>query len=189
MPAADLFARTEKVSAAEARTKDRRSKALEQAPSFSDALATGSVSAAHADALANTTARLGAEIKDVFLGHEASLLDQARTSTPEHFARHCRNLADRISKDQGVERSEHQKRQTTLRRSIDPRTGMGRISGELDPELTERVWGAIDAEVAAMIATTGKIDGDRNRLAAVALGNLVSGGRIKRSDPRSPKQS
>jgi hypothetical protein len=176
LPAADLFARTEKVSAAEARTKDRRSKALEDAPSFSDALATGSVSAAHDDALANTTARLGDQIKDEFLGHEASLLDEARHSTPEHFARHCRSLADRISKDQGVERSEHQKRQTTLRRSINPLTGMGRISGELDPELTERIFGALDAEVAALITKPGNTAADRNHLAAIALGNLVSGG-------------
>jgi Domain of unknown function (DUF222) len=133
--AADVLTRNAGITAAEARAKDRRSKALEQAPSFSDALADGTVSAGHTDALANATARLDTESKDLFLGYEASLLNQATQSTPEEFARYCRQLNDRITKDQGIQRSQQQRRDTTLRRSICPRTGMYRINAELDPEL------------------------------------------------------
>ena len=101
--------------------------------------------------------------KQLFLEHEASLLDQATHSTPEEFARHCRQLKDRIAKDQGIERSERQRRDTTVRRSICPRTGMYRIN----------------AEIAAMITKRGDTDDrqiDRNHLAAHALGRLVAGG-------------
>ena len=176
--AADVLTRNAGISAAEARAKDRRSKALEQAPSFSDALAEGAVSSGHTDALANATARLDDASKELFLEHEASLLDQATHSTPEEFARHCRQLKDRIAKDQGIERSERQRRDTTLRRSICPRTGMYRLSGEFDPELGHRIFTSLDTEVAAMIATRHDDDRqiDRNHLAAHALGRLVAGG-------------
>ena len=181
--AADVLTRNAGISAAEAKARDRRSKALEEAASFGDALAEGVVSSAHTDALANATSRLDDATKQLFLEHEASLLDQATHSTPEEFARHCRQLKDRIAKDQGIERSERQRRDTTLRRSICPRTGMYRINAELDPELGHRIFTALDAEIAAMIATRGDTDTDhderqidRNHLAANALARLVAGG-------------
>ncbi len=175
--AAEVLARNAGISAADARAKDRRSKALEDAPSFSDALAEGVVSSGHTDALANATARLDAPAKDLFLGHEASLLDQASHSTPEEFARYCKQLKDRIAKDQGIERSERQKRDTTLRKSICPRTGMYRINAELDPELGHRIFTSLEAEIAAMITSNTELrNTDRNHLAAHALSNLVAGG-------------
>jgi hypothetical protein len=175
--AAEVLIRNAGISAAEAKAKDRRSKALEEAPSFSDALAAGAVSAGHTDALANATSRLDQPTKDLFLGHEAALLDQATHSTPEEFARHCRQLKDRIAKDQGIERSERQKRDTTLRSSICPRTGMYRINAELDPELGHQVFSSLEAEIAAMIAGNTELVGvDRNHLAAHALSHLISGG-------------
>ena len=173
---ADVLSRNAGISAAEARAKDRRSKALEQAPSFGDALAAGAVSSAHTDALANATARLDQETTALFLEHEASLLAQASHSTPEQFARHCRQLNDRIAHDQGILRSEQQKRETNLRRSICPRTGMYRINAELDPELGHRLFTNIDAEIAAIIARTEPANTDRNHLAAHALANLIAGG-------------
>ena len=100
--AADVLTRNAGISAAEAKARDRRSKALEEAASFGDALAEGVVSSAHTDALANATSRLDDATKQLFLEHEASLLDQATHSTPEEFARHCRQLKDRIAKDQGI---------------------------------------------------------------------------------------
>jgi hypothetical protein len=175
--AAEVLIRNAGISAAEAKTKNRRSKALEEAPSFSDALAAGAVSAGHTDALANATSRLDQPTKDLFLEHEAALLDQATHSTPEEFARHCRQLKDRIAKDQGIERSERQKRDTTLRSSICPRTGMYRLSGEFDPELGHQVFSSLEAEIAAMIAGNTELVGvDRNHLAAHALSHLISGG-------------
>jgi len=175
-PAVDLHTRSQGVSAAEARKKERRAKALEQAPSFGDALANGAVGAEHADALANATTSLDDDTKNAFFGHEQSLLGEARNSTPEQFRRHCRDLLDRIRRQHGVERAERQRAQTSLRRSIDARTGMYRLNAEFHPELGARIFGAIDAEVAALVAAGDDRQVDRNRVAADALGNLVSGG-------------
>ncbi|MFW2334482.1 DUF222 domain-containing protein [Ilumatobacter sp.] len=175
-PAADVLVRNEGISAAEARRRERRAKALDDAPSFGDALATGTVTAEHADALANATAKLDDAVKGAFFDREESLLDEASRLTPEKFGRHCRDLVDRITKDQGIERAERQRRQTTLSRSIDPVTGMFRLRGEFDPELGTKIWTALDAEIGAVVAEGGDRAADRNHVAAVALGNLVAGG-------------
>ena len=184
-PVADLFSRNAGVSAAEGRQKDRRSKALEDAPGFVDALTQGAVTAGHADALANATDRLDDATRSSFFDREGELLDRATTSTPEQFGRHCRDLVNRLARDEGIERAERQRRNTSLRRSIDPVTGMYRLSGELHPELGARVFTALDLEVAALAAAAADRDNgdgrddrgiDRNRLAAQALGNLIGAG-------------
>ena len=175
-PTADVLSRNQGISAAEARRRERHAKALDDAPSFGDALATGTVTAEHADALANATTKLDDAVKGTFFDHEESLLDEASRLTPEKFGRHCRGLVDRITKDQGIERAERQRRQTTLSRSIDPVTGMFRLRGEFDPELGTKIWTALDAEIGALVADGGDRTADRNHVAAVALGNLVAGG-------------
>jgi hypothetical protein len=88
-PAAAQHTRHGGVSAAEGRRKERRSKAIEQAPSFGEALATGTIGAEHVDALANATATLDDTIKTELLADEATLLADATAMTPEQFARHC----------------------------------------------------------------------------------------------------
>ena len=49
-------------SAAEGRRRERRSKTLDDAPSFADALENGRVSAEHVDALANATTGLAERV-------------------------------------------------------------------------------------------------------------------------------
>lgn len=175
MPAADELSRNQGCSAAEGRKRERRSKTLGKTTQFGDALADGTVTAEHVDALANATARLDESLTEQFFGHESDLLAKATTSTPEQFSRHCRNLATKLERDEGLARNERQRRETCLSRTID-RDGMYALRGRFHPELGERIWKAIDHEVAAMVAQTGDREADRNRLAAEALGNLVSGG-------------
>ncbi len=184
-PPADLHTRCGGVSAAEGKRKERRSRAIDDAPSFGDALATGAIGAEHVDALANATSKLDDEVRYAVLDCEADLLDDARSMTPEKFGRSCRDLVRRLERDQGLERNRRQRRDTFLSRRLNPSTGMieGRFS--LHPELGNRIFGAVDREVAAMVADgtrRGEPDFvdrtvDRRRLAAEALGNLVSGGR------------
>src|SRR5688572_12678799 len=91
-PAADLHTRDGGVSSKEAKQKERRAEALEQAPSLADKLETGDVTAAHADALADVTSRLDADTRAAFFGHEELLADDAARRTPEEFAKNCRDL-------------------------------------------------------------------------------------------------
>lgn len=183
-PAADLHTRCGGVSAAEGRRKERRSEVIDRAPSFGEALASGAIGAEHVDALANASARLDDDVRTALFDLERELLDDATLMSPERFGRACRDRARRLERDQGVERDQRQRRQTFLSRKLDLATGMveGRFS--FHPELADQVFGAVDREVAAMV-TEGERCGDpefadrtvdRNRLAAEALGRLVSAG-------------
>ncbi len=174
-PAADVLSRHQHVSAAEARRRQRRAKALSNAPKFGDGLAKGKVGAEHADALANATAKLDEAVKAEFFSGEESLLAAAAQSTPEQFARHCRQLVGRLERDQGLARHEQQRRDSRL--TIKPLPdGMHQISGIVHPELGAKLTTAIALEVDKLVAAGGDRRSDRAHLAAEALGNLVSGG-------------
>jgi len=142
MPAADELSRNQGCSAAEGRKRERRSKTLGKTSQFGDALADGSVTAEHVDALANATARLDESLAEQFFGHESDLLAKATASTPEQFSRHCRNLVTKLERDERLARNERQRRDTCLTRKID-RDGMYTIHGRFHPELGERIWKAI----------------------------------------------
>ena len=183
-PAADLHSRCGGVSAAEGKRKERRSKTIEQAPSFGEALADGAIGAEHVDALANATTKLDDETTAQLLDLEDVLLADAAAMSPEKFGRSCRDRIRRIERDQGLERNRRQRRDTFLSRKTNMATGMIEGRFALHPELANQVFNAIDAQVAANIAA-GEQSGapefvnrsfDRNRLAAEALGQLVTGG-------------
>src|SRR5262245_36012240 len=175
VPASDVLSRNGHVSAAEARRRERRAKALERAKSFGDALAAGQVSAEHADALANLTGKLDDTVKDEFFEHEATLLDRATTSSPEQFSRHCRDLITRLERDGGLARNEQQRRDTRVTRKVTP-DGMHHLNGVFHPELGAKIFKALDDEVAKLVAAGNDRSIDRTQLAAEALGNLIAAG-------------
>lgn len=78
----DLHSAVGGVSAAEGRRRERRSKTLDEAASFADALEQGRIGAEHVDALANATAGLDASVKTELLADHASLLAAATSKTP-----------------------------------------------------------------------------------------------------------
>ncbi len=183
-PAADQHTRCSGVSSAEGKRKERRSTALDEAPSFGDALAAGSIGAEHVDALANATARLDDDVKAAVLDREHELLADATRLSPEQFGRTCRDLARLLERDRGIAHSTRQRSETFLSRRVNRVTGMVEGRFAFHPELANQIFGAVDREVASMIAE-GTRHGDpdyvnrtvdRNRVAAEALGRLVAGG-------------
>lgn len=177
LPASELFARDANISKAEADKRNRRAEAIANAPSFGEALATGEVNAEHTDALANATAKIDERTRTEFFDHEAELLGKAKAMTPQEFARHCRDEIRRLEKDQGIERLERQKRETTLRTTVCSRTGMYKLSGEFDPETGHKLFKAIEDQVVARLKKDSEHDTDRGRVAAHALMDLVSAGK------------
>ena len=183
-PAADLHAKCGGVSSAEGKRKERRSKTLDEAPSFGDALASGDIGAEHVDALANATTKLDDDLKNQLFDREDDLLDDARRMTPEEFGRSCRDLIRQIEKDHGIERNKRQRNDTFLSRKVNPRSGMIEGRFALHPELAGKIFQPVDRHVSSMVAD-GERSGDpdcanrnvdRNRLAAEALGELVAAG-------------
>lgn len=142
------------------------------------------IGAEHVDALANATAVVGDEIKTALLDQQESLLAAASTMTPEQFARTCGERIRRLERDHGIARNRQQRRDTFWSRRLNQVTGMIEGRYAFHPELGNQVFGAVDRELAAIIAA-GERAGDpefvnrsydRNRLAAEALGRLVAGG-------------
>jgi hypothetical protein len=181
---ADLHGAVGGVSAAEGRRKERRSKTLDDAPSFADALETGKIGAEHVDALANATAGLDDDLNNELLGQQESLLAAATSKTPEEFSRLCRDRIRRLERDHVIERNRQQRNDTYLTRKINRATGMTEGRYAFHPELANQIFTAIDREIAAIIAAGERARDpefvsrsyDRNRLAAEALGRLVAGG-------------
>jgi len=171
---ADVMTRTAHLSAKEAARRERRAKALAKTKAFGEALGTGSVTAEHADVLADLTAKLGDSVRDSFFDLDRQLATTAAGLSPERFARHCRSVIAGLERDEGIERNRQQRRDSYLSISTQ-RDGMYRISGLLHPELGEQVTKALDTQVAALVSDNR--DGlDRGQLTAVALGNLIAGG-------------
>jgi Domain of unknown function (DUF222) len=104
--AADLHTKCGGVSSAEGKRKERRSETLDEAPSFGDALAAGTIGAEHVDALANATAKLDDDVKAAVFDHEGDLLADAARLSPEQFAKTCRDLARLLADDHGISRNE-----------------------------------------------------------------------------------
>ena len=188
MPAADRHAMGGGVSSAEGKRKERRSEAIDAAPSFGEALADGQIGAEHVDALADASAKLDDEVKERLFGHEEELLADAASMSPERFGRSVRERARRLERDQGLERNRRQRRDTYLSRKLNGATGMIEGRFAFHPELASQIFGAVDLEVAGMVAE-GERRGDpeftdrrvdRNRLAAEALGRLTAGGHQQR---------
>ncbi|MFP5489019.1 MAG: DUF222 domain-containing protein, partial [Acidimicrobiia bacterium] len=174
-PPTDLHTRDGGVSSKEAQQKERRSKALEHAPSLAERLEAGECTAAHADALADVTSRLDDDTRAAFFDHDELLAHDATQRTPEEFTKNCRDLIRSIERDQGLERDRRQRRDTRLTKTVD-RDGMYVINGRFHPELGTAIFNALDAETAALVTAGGDRTVDRAGVTAQALGNLVIGG-------------
>jgi hypothetical protein len=173
-PATDLHTKNGGVSAKEAQRKERRAKALEQAPTVAASLCNGTIGAEHADALANATIRLDDDVQAAFFDRDADLAADAARMTPEAFGKNCRDLVRLLERDAGVERDQRQRRETRLDKKID-RDGMYVLNARMHPELGNAVFNTIDAETAALVKAGGDRSVDRSQVAAEALGNLVVG--------------
>lgn len=175
-PAAAEHTRNAGVSAAESRRRQQRSATIGRAAQFGDALAEGRIGAEHIDALASATARLDTDIADTLFNTADTLVDAAASMTPEQFARHVRDQIRTHERNNGLERNTRQRRDTYLNRHTNITTGMIEGRFAFHPELANRIFGAVDLEIAAMIANGNGERPDRNRLAAEALGHLVTSG-------------
>ncbi|HUF98456.1 MAG TPA: DUF222 domain-containing protein [Ilumatobacter sp.] len=175
-PVEDVVSKHCGVSAAEGRKRGRRGNTITDAPLFGDALASGDVVAEHIDALGTVTDQLDDQTKAAFLEREAELLAQATNTTPAQFGRKCRDLARSLERKAGIERNKQQRRDTFLSHRINPETGMHEGRFAFHPELGNQIFNAIQHEVSALVAAGNDRGVDRQQLAAVALGNLVTGG-------------
>ena len=89
----DLLAREGRQSGKDARTADERERVCTVLPEFEDALAAGTVSAGHVDAIAGAIRNLDEPTTAEFVALGAELLEDAERSGVDLFDRTCRDLA------------------------------------------------------------------------------------------------
>ena len=138
-------------SSREAADVTQRTVACEAMPSFEAALAAGEISAGHVDAVVAVLGRLDAVVRADFIGHEAGLLQSARSQSVVTFQRTCRDVARHLTamhdSRSEIDELDRQRAQSRIRRWRDKSDGMCHTHIELDPERDAALQSALDAHL------------------------------------------
>ena len=166
-----------------------RGTVCERMPDVGAALADGTLTAGHVDALAKAARQLDDDGRGRLAEHQQSLVNAAASMTPEQFDRECQGLARNLSGDDGLSRHERLRRDRNVRRWVDKHTGMCNTSLSLDPLADAKVWSAINAAVATA-RNADQSDDDRtwDQLQADVVVELITGARSS-GDERVPEVS
>jgi hypothetical protein len=144
---ADLLVREGGQSGRDARGADDREKVCSALPNFEGALASGSVSAGHVDAIAGVVRGMDQVTAAEFFGHRDELLDKAGQQSVDTFGRTCRDLARLVFAEQGagseLSELERQRQASKISRWTDKATGMHKTLLDLDPERDKILWAAV----------------------------------------------
>jgi hypothetical protein len=143
---ADVLERVANSGRGEARKAVRRAKVTAAIPELADALATGTITVAHLDAVANVLARLDPDQRQQLTSDGRWLITIATRTTPRELERAITRRLQQRTTDDPIERFERQRRATHLRSWTDPVTGMIHLHAEYDPETGARLLSAIDRE-------------------------------------------
>ena len=162
-------------SSREAEQAARRSDVCDLLPEVHDALADGAVSSGHADALAHVLKDLDDRGRSDLKVLESTLVESAKSSSVEAFSREVRKLGQILSRDDGVRRHEHLRRQRCVRRWVDRVTGLCHTDLVLDPLTDAAVANALGAAISAE-QSKGADDRTLDQLKADALVGLITGG-------------
>jgi hypothetical protein len=163
-------------AARDAEQAARRGEVCDLLPEVHDALAAGTVSAGHADALAGVVKDLDERGRSELQGLAPTLVDSAKTSSVEVFSREVRKLGEILSRDDGVRRHERLRRQRCVRRWVDRVTGMCHTDLVLDPLTDAAVATALGAAITAEQAE-GADDRTLDQVKADAVVGLITGTR------------
>ena len=158
-----------------------RSETLDAAPKLADALDDARITPGHVDAVTRGGKGLEPEQRERLIGRVESLVDMAANSTIEQFGRRVRAEVAQIIADDGIDRLERQRRQTSLSTWTD-NDGMWNVRGRFDPVTALSVSSALDAAVEALFAeaTPDTCPSDpvekQKHLRALAFARIAQGG-------------
>ncbi len=155
-----------------------RGNVCERMPALGEALADGTVTANHVDAVAAAARTLDDDGKQRLAEHERELVAAAASLTPEQFDRECKDLARNLAGDDGLSRQERLRRERNVRRWVDKHTGMCKTLLSLDPLADAQAWTAINAALAAARGANRQNDERTwDQLQADIVVDLLTGGR------------
>jgi hypothetical protein len=177
-PAPSLIARHTNRSSREACRIERRDRVAEALPTFEDGLSSGTVSAAHLDAIADATRNAPAEVRAAFAAHEDELLAHAVGDSVETFIRRCRALvAELTTAHTGNDADElnRQRAASSIRTWVTPADGLHHTLVALDPLRHEILWTALNRSIRRRQQLDGNARTPWNQIQTDALIDAVTG--------------
>ncbi|MFN3258127.1 MAG: HNH endonuclease signature motif containing protein [Ilumatobacter sp.] len=130
-----------------------RADTLDAAPSLADALDDAAITAGHVDALTRATKGLDAEQRTALIDVADTLADIAAHSTIEQFQRRLGLERKRLLANDGIDRLEQQRRNTSMRTWVDD-DGMWNVRGRFDPVTGIRLASILDTAIETLFAET-----------------------------------
>ncbi len=143
-------------SGRDARAAANRSKLCDEIPELETAMASGSLSAGHVDAVARTAKTLDEAGRARLIERGEDLIALGESRTVEAFERECVDLARELCRDEGVTELQQQRRCSNVKRWTDRQTGMFHTHIELDAERGSKLWLAIDHEAMRLRQRRGR---------------------------------
>jgi len=150
-------------------------------PQLGAVLQQGDASGAHVDVVTRALRQLTPDQRDRLAERGESLAQAATLLARDEFAKAVRAEVRRIHSDDGIDRFQQQRRNTTLRTWIDRDTGMWCLRGEFDPEtgalLEGRLRNSVESLFRQQQPDTCPADplAKHNHLRALALIALTAG--------------
>jgi hypothetical protein len=152
-PERDIATAT-RTSLARAARAAARAKTAARVRELGDALADGTVSGEHVDAVTAALKDLTEPQRRLLAGHGERLTRLAAELTPDEFRRQVANLVRSIEADDGKTKLERQRRACRLRAWLDQHTGMVRLSGEFDPETGAKLINRLNTQIETLFHDT-----------------------------------
>ncbi len=150
-PSAEVsFAQAAKVSLGQADRVLKRAALLAAVEPLADSFAVGRLSADHVDAFGSIYRRATTEVRAKLLEHAAEVVLFGETATEYEFRKHVAAKAREFeSAEDAEQRLIRQKKAVRLSLRMDSESGMGKISGQFDPETFQWLHSQIIRETQA----------------------------------------
>lgn len=162
------------VSSAEARRRDRRRDVLERIPSLVDHLEAGRITPDHLDVIAAVALGAPDELRGDLWASVDEITRSCLAGPAISIRRSLEAVVTRLAVQAGIDRTRRRRDRTRLGHRMDAASGMGRIWGELDPDLYHRFASVLDAAVRSQVAA-GVAHPNLDWLTAHTLVDLLEG--------------
>jgi hypothetical protein len=176
----DLLAREGRQSGRDARTADDRERVCTAIPGFEDAMASGTVSAGHVDALASVTRNLDPTVQAEVSALAGDLVADAEKFGVDQFERNCRDLVRNLNAvhagASAVAELEKQRAASKIKRWTDRETGMRQTLISLDPVRDKAFWNAVTSKRGKLRQKPENAKLPWNQLEVQALIAAIGGG-------------
>lgn len=140
------------VSAAEARRRDRRRQVLERLPDLDTHLRAGRITPDHLDVIAAVAHAAPDELRPGFWASSDDIIRICLAGPAVNVRRSLDGIVTRLAVQAGVDRTRQRRDRTKLGHRMDTASGMGRIWGDLDPDLYHRFSAVLDTAVRSRVA-------------------------------------